>query len=111
MIGLNHVLYFEYRDRWVYVEYIEESWHSVELLREINFGKIRKLNIKFKKPWRIEGYTVWILNNFLQSNFSSIEKIESLKSNFVFRKQQIVEKKSIQQNWQFAILLFAEKRK
>ena len=64
-----YVLYFEYRDRWVYVEYIEESWHSVEMLREINFGKIRKLNIKFKKPWRIEGYTVWILNNFLQSKF------------------------------------------
>ena len=77
MIGLNIVLYFDYRDRWVYVEYIEESWHSVEMLREINFGKIRTLNNKFKKPWRIEGYTVWILNNFLQSNFSSIEKIES----------------------------------
>ena len=50
MIGLNLVLYFDYRDRWVYVEYTEESRHSVEMLYEINFGKIRKLNIKFIKP-------------------------------------------------------------
>ena len=47
--------------------YVEESCHSVEILREIDFGKIRKLNIKFKKPRRIEGHTVWILNKFLQS--------------------------------------------
>ena len=50
MIGLNLVLYFDYKDRWVYGEYTEESPHSVEMLCEINFGKIRKLNIKFIKP-------------------------------------------------------------